>query len=637
MTTTSLEAACRHLSQVGLSILLQSAVLLLAGLLVLRLARRAQPAVRSLLGRSLLVGVVLSAVVSLALTNVVPTVWSVEMPAATGQSAPQVLEADDAPGVSAGATGPGAPEALPLARAAESNGIYTAAIALWLGGALVLLARLAWCHAQVLAARRASEPIRSGVMAEVLREECARMQRREPALLRHPAGGGPFLAGVWRPAIVLPQRCEQLFQGETARAVLRHELAHLKRRDVAWNGVAHIACALLWPQPLLWLLRREMEDASEQACDAEVLGGGYAAPAYARCLVELAERLPLSRAERVAAAGVAPVRSSLGRRVQSILSARSSSARVRRRFKLAIGTLTLCAVLCAVGLVGVAAPPLGRAVIVGRVVYADGRPAANLRVDAQIQHGSWSKLKIPYGLISEQVRRVLGASTTTEADGSYRLSGLTTAGYNVAIWNEPDPNTTSMAGPLGWVGAAAEGVRARNGRTVRARDIVLTRGATIEGRVLDRQSGAPLPGLHIGSHGPHRPLSSSGITSAVTDSNGRFFLRVPPGKNYIYSAGPVSNLRAVVQFGSSPRYEKDLHVTRVGDKVYGAGDFVEVTLNGKRTGYSRSSHGGLRDVDSIILKPGQRSRVIFRRTPLKIVPRPSGPPLVILSETPPRS
>ena len=77
----------------------------------------------------------------------------------------------------------------------------------------------------------------------------------------------PFILGVLHPRIYLPSG----LTGATLESVLRHERAHLKRRDHWWKPLAHVLIAVYWFNPLLWaayiLLCRDME----YACDEAVL------------------------------------------------------------------------------------------------------------------------------------------------------------------------------------------------------------------------------------------------------------------------------------------------------------------------------------------------------------------------------
>jgi len=77
----------------------------------------------------------------------------------------------------------------------------------------------------------------------------------------------PFILGIFRPRVYLPSGLE----GETLQSVLRHEGAHLKRRDHWWKPLAHVLIAVYWFNPLLWaayvLLCRDIE----LACDERVV------------------------------------------------------------------------------------------------------------------------------------------------------------------------------------------------------------------------------------------------------------------------------------------------------------------------------------------------------------------------------
>jgi hypothetical protein len=142
--------------------------------------------------------------------------------------------------------------------------------------------------------------------------------------------------------------------------------------------------------------------------------------------------------------------------------------------------------------------------------------------------------------------------------------------------------------------------------------------------------------MSVGCHGPHRPKSTGFITNARTDKNGRFVLRVPPGKSWVYWNGPVtSSLRAEVHLGDSLPYEKDLGIVKNGQSFYGHSDFVEVRVEGGVPRYTRSGYGGMRPAAEIVLKAGQTHRMRFRLTPLRIKYRPDKVPIVRMSRVPP--
>jgi hypothetical protein len=79
-----------------------------------------------------------------------------------------------------------------------------------------------------------------------------------------------MLMGLFRPVIILPDR---EYADAQLRAILLHELTHLRRRDVLVKWLSVVACAVHWFNPIVWLARREIDRACELACDEAVIRG----------------------------------------------------------------------------------------------------------------------------------------------------------------------------------------------------------------------------------------------------------------------------------------------------------------------------------------------------------------------------
>ena len=77
----------------------------------------------------------------------------------------------------------------------------------------------------------------------------------------------PFILGILRPVIYVPSS----LQGETLDCVIRHEKAHLQRRDHWWKPLGFLLLSVYWFNPLCWaayiLLSRDIE----MACDEKVI------------------------------------------------------------------------------------------------------------------------------------------------------------------------------------------------------------------------------------------------------------------------------------------------------------------------------------------------------------------------------
>ena len=127
----------------------------------------------------------------------------------------------------------------------------------------------------------------------------------------------PMTFGILRPAILLPSTRQ--WSEERRRTVILHELAHVRRGDVATQRIARLALILHWWNPLAWAAWRELLKESERAADDLVLSRGERASDYASHLLEVARALqaPPDRGWAVAMAR----RSQLEGRLTAILDA----------------------------------------------------------------------------------------------------------------------------------------------------------------------------------------------------------------------------------------------------------------------------------------------------------------------------
>jgi len=85
-----------------------------------------------------------------------------------------------------------------------------------------------------------------------------------------PALHTPMVAGLVRPRILLPD--EKLSTSEL-HFVFRHELTHVKRRDLWVKALQGLALCLHWWNPAMHLLHRALQIQCESACDEALLRG----------------------------------------------------------------------------------------------------------------------------------------------------------------------------------------------------------------------------------------------------------------------------------------------------------------------------------------------------------------------------
>jgi uncharacterized protein (TIGR03435 family) len=148
----------------------------------------------------------------------------------------------------------------------------------------------------------------AGLLADV-----ARFGQRV-RLWRNDAIGAPVTWGVLRPIIMVPAGFEEL-PPESRDAVIRHELAHIQAHDFLVRGLAEIARALIWFQPLVWIVWRRLREEQELACDNCVLAAGGKPSAYAKLLLDWDARRGM---DSLIAVGIAH-QSCLKRRLYALL------------------------------------------------------------------------------------------------------------------------------------------------------------------------------------------------------------------------------------------------------------------------------------------------------------------------------
>jgi Zn-dependent protease with chaperone function len=96
--------------------------------------------------------------------------------------------------------------------------------------------------------------------------------------------GSPFLTGIRRPIIVLPARCLRESDPAQLRAILAHEVAHVKSRDPFWLAFGRVASSLLWFHPLMWRVTTAHSAACEEVCDGVAAAYLGSAQSYSKAL-----------------------------------------------------------------------------------------------------------------------------------------------------------------------------------------------------------------------------------------------------------------------------------------------------------------------------------------------------------------
>jgi beta-lactamase regulating signal transducer with metallopeptidase domain len=201
-------------------------------------------------------------------------------------------------------------------------------LACWLGGMLLVLARMAIGTARVWWLTRAAWQVTERSWIALARHLSASLQLgSQVTLFKSEQVAMPMTWGAWRSVVLLPAAADNWSDG-CRSIVLLHELAHIKRRDCLTQTLAQVACAVYWFNPLVWLAARRLREERELACDDYVLGVGTKASEYATYLVEIAGGLHAQPQISPVAVGMAC--SQLESRVKAILNPQVKRAGLTR-------------------------------------------------------------------------------------------------------------------------------------------------------------------------------------------------------------------------------------------------------------------------------------------------------------------
>ncbi|MEZ4450334.1 MAG: M56 family metallopeptidase [Nannocystaceae bacterium] len=195
--------------------------------------------------------------------------------------------------IEAGAVAVASTTGLDAAPRIPVGGVLPALAIVWLIGVGVGGLRLTIAARQLAALRRRARPLAIDDAAELLRRAGADVDRRgapEVALATSDEVGVPTVIGWRRPLCVFPAALRRALGDEALAALLAHELAHVRRRDVAWNWALALAELALFFHPCATWIAAQVRCERECACDQAAIRGGEDLALYVHALADLASQ-----------------------------------------------------------------------------------------------------------------------------------------------------------------------------------------------------------------------------------------------------------------------------------------------------------------------------------------------------------
>jgi len=107
----------------------------------------------------------------------------------------------------------------------------------------------------------------------------------------------PVLAGIASPVLLVPEGLFEHFDEAEIRAILRHEVAHVMRKDPICNFLQKLILSIFWFHPLVHQMDKMISRAREEICDNHVLSQEKAVE-YGEVLFRLNESRPSHSQDR---------------------------------------------------------------------------------------------------------------------------------------------------------------------------------------------------------------------------------------------------------------------------------------------------------------------------------------------------
>ena len=159
----------------------------------------------------------------------------------------------------------------------------------------------------------------------------------------------PGVVGLFRPVLLLPADIMERLSPSQLKAVLAHELCHVRRRDNLTATIHMLVEAVFWFHPLIWWIGARLVEERERACDEEVLRLGNASQDYAEAILRVCK----SYLEPPLKCVTAVTGSDLRKRIQAILSGGvAMDLSAAKKMALAVAAIVVLAAPVLIGTMG---------------------------------------------------------------------------------------------------------------------------------------------------------------------------------------------------------------------------------------------------------------------------------------------
>ncbi|GAB6447841.1 M56 family metallopeptidase [Bacillus cereus] len=150
--------------------------------------------------------------------------------------------------------------------------LYKLALYVWLAG-VIILAAITFLTNRRLYSYIKKQPDITDEQVTTVFNRCKQSMKMKKAVSLRLAGkiASPTVFSFFHPKVLLSKKHMKVLNEQQLQYVFYHELAHIKRNDVAVNWIMYSLILLNWFNPILWYAYFCMREDQELACDAYAL------------------------------------------------------------------------------------------------------------------------------------------------------------------------------------------------------------------------------------------------------------------------------------------------------------------------------------------------------------------------------
>lgn len=194
---------------------------------------------------------------------------------------------------------------------------FRALLATWLLGGCLSLIRLLRSYRKSHLYLREAELISNGTIFELLQSVGTQVGLKKlPQVYAVPENVSPAVISPFQPKVIFSETALEQLNNHELRAILTHELSHIKRYDLPLNFVLQVVLAFHWFNPLAHRVFGQFRLCQEELCDNEVAQSNDQF-SYARLLIKVNQMF--SGTENRCALAASSCEKVVGRRVDRLL------------------------------------------------------------------------------------------------------------------------------------------------------------------------------------------------------------------------------------------------------------------------------------------------------------------------------